>query len=170
MPETHHTSHAPEVRTLFTWKAKERPFKKRRRQYYVLVAFIALCCIILALLFDEIGLMFAIMAVWFLSVVLALNEPSEVEHKITTQGIITEEHSYLFKEMYDFWFSEKDNHTTLQVRTVTFFPGVISMIIDKNDKEHIRDILVKYIPYREVVEETFMDRASNWVTHTFPLE
>lgn len=165
-----HSSDHHEVKTLLTWKAKARPFKKRKKQFFLLLSFVTLCFVVLSLLFQEWGLSMAILSLAFLGVVLAVSEPHEIEHRITTQGVITEGHAYLFKELYDFWFTEKNGETILHIRTAAMFPGMLSLLLGDVEKNKVRDVLVKYIPYREVIEKTFLDNASTWLTKNFPLE
>lgn len=135
-----------------------------------MVMFVTLCIVIILFLFKEWVLMLAALSIAFLGLVLATIEPHEVEHRITTQGVITGEHTYLFKELYDFWFDEKDGNKVLYLRTYAFFPGVLSLLLGDVEEMKVRDVLVKYIPYREVVQKTFMDKASNWLSKNFPLE
>ena len=167
--EGENTVHEP-VKTLLSWKALSRPYKPRKREFYLMVLFVTVCFLVILFLFKEWVLMLAVLSITFLSLVLATTKPHEVEHRITTQGVITGEHTYLFKELYDFWFDEKDGHTVLYLRTYALFPGVLSLIVEEVGKEKVRDTLVKYIPYREVVKKTFMDKASSWLTKNFPLE
>lgn len=159
-----------EVKTLLSWKAAARPYRKRKREFYLMIVFITLCLLIIFYLFKEYMLMLTALSVAFLSIVLYSIRPPEVEHKITTQAVITGEHAYLYKELYDFWFDEKDGNRVLYIRTVAFFPGVLSLLIGDAEEKTIRDVLVKHIPFREVVQKTFMDKASTWLTKNFPLE
>jgi len=167
--ETAHPSEH-EVKTHLSWKALSRPYKKRKREFFLMVLFVTVCLLIILFLFKEWVLMLAVLSIAFLSLVLATTKPHEVEHKITTQGVITGEHAYLYKELYDFWFDEKDGHTILYLRTYAFFPGVLSLLVEEVSKDQVRDTLVNYIPYREVVKKTFMDKASSWLSKNFPLE
>ncbi len=164
------TAETHEVKNLLTWKAKARPYRKRKREFFLMVAFVTLCFLVILFLFKEWTLMLAVLSIAFLTVVLYTIEPHEVEHRITTQGVITGEHAYLFKELYDFWFSEKDGHTVLYLHTYAFFPGVLSLLLGDLEEKTVRDVLVKYIPYREVMAKTFMDKAGNWLSKNFPLE
>lgn len=158
------------VKTILSWKAKSRPHQRRSREFYLMIMFITFCVWIILFLFKEWTLMLAVLAVAFLSVVLATIEPHEVEHRITTQAVITGEHAYLYRELYDFWFDEKDGNTVLYLRTYAFFPGVLSLLLGDVEETKVRDVLVKYIPYREVIKKTFMDKASTWLSKNFPLE
>lgn len=171
MPRQKHSEENPhEVKTLLSWKALSRPYRKRKREFYLMVMFVTVCFLVILFLFKEWVLMLAVLSLAFLSLVLTTTKPHEIEHKITTQGVITQEHAYLYKELYDFWFDEKDGHTVLYLRTYALLPGVLSLIVEGVEKEKVRDTLVRYIPYREVVKKTFMDKASTWLSKNFPLE
>lgn len=164
-PETH------EVKTLLSWNALSRPYRRRKREFYLVLLFILLCVIVITFLFKEWMLMLVVISIAFLAVVLYTTRPHEVEHQITTQAVVTGNHAYLYKELYDFWFDEKDGHAVLHLHTVSLLPGVLSLLLpDTMDKTKVRDVLVKYIPYREVMPKTFMDKAANWLSNNFPLE
>ena len=167
----HDDNSTREVKTLLTWNALSRPYKKHKREFFFMIIFLALCALILVyLLFKSATLMLAVVSIAFLSLVLATIKPHEVEHRVTTQGVITGDHAYLYRELYDFWFDEKEGNKILYIRTYAFFPGVLSLLLGDMDEKKLRDTLVKYISYREVVEKTFMDKAEKWLTKNFPLE
>ena len=160
-----------EVKTLLRWNALSRPYRQRKREFYLMVLFVLLCVMVITFLFKEFMLMLVAISIAFLAIVLYTTQPHEVEHRITTQGVVTGEHAYLYKELYDFWFDEKEGHTVLHLHTVSLFPGVLSLLLPDNmDEKKVRDVLVKYIPYREVMPKTFMDKAGNWLSKNFPLE
>ena len=166
----HSENESHEVKTLLTWKAMSRPYRKRKREFYLMVMFVTLCVCVILFLFKEWAFMLAALSLAFLGIVLATTRPQEVEHRITTQAVITGEHAYLYKELYDFWFDEKDGNKIIYIRTVPIFPGVLSLLLGDTDEKTLRDVLVKYLSYREVMPKNFMDKAGHWLSKNFPLE
>jgi hypothetical protein len=45
----------------------------------------------------------------------------------------------------------------------------LALILDKPDKDKIKEILVKKIPY-DKPEDTFVDKAGKWISEKIPLE
>lgn len=168
-----HHEHSPdyyEVKTLLTWNAPARPFRKKRREYYVFVFIIAVLIEVILLSFHEYILMLLVLAVGFLTVVVASIPPRDYHYKITTQGIQIEDHFYIWEELYDFYFRRVDHIDTLVVRTIALLPGELRISLVGVDRDHVRQTVVQYLPYREVVRETFVEKSSNWLSKTLPLE
>lgn len=158
-----------EVKTLLSWKALDRPFKKRSKDYYTTIAAIVFLVVVILLFFHQWFLIMAILSLAFLAYVLGTVSPREVEHKITTQGIITGGHSYLWRELYDFWFDKSQGQPVLNVTTFRL-PGRLFMMLGDQTEEKVKEVLAKYIPFREVVEKTWTDKASEWLSQKIPLE
>ena len=152
------------IRELFVWSSPERIFVPRNLKWFGNVGLIVLVLLLIALFLQEFLLMGAILAVVFVIYVLATIPPEKIEHRITTQGIISNERSYLWDELADFWFMEKQNQLLLTVRTFLRFPRQLNLVVHKDDERVIRDVLVKYIPFREVIHKTWLDKAEDWVT------
>lgn len=58
----------------------------------------------------------------------------------------------------------------LVVRSRTLLPSLIVITLGPVAKDDVRRVLTKHVPFREVVERTFMDKAGDWLARTFPLE
>lgn len=167
--ETKQTSH--EIKTLLEWEAPGRPFKKRAKTFFVNSILIALLLEIIIFFFHEYMLMFVILAFLFVTFALNLVPPRNFRYKITTGGITIEDHFFLWQELYDFYFKRRfDNIEVLHIRTRAFLPGEITLTLAENDKEHIKAVLQHFLPYRELITPTFMDKSANWLSKNFPLE
>lgn len=171
---TEHASSSPhsysEVKTLLSWTALSRPFKPKKREYYVFVFIITVFVEIIVLLFHEYVLMLLVLAVAFLTVVIASVSPRESHNKVTTQGIQVEDKFYIWEELYDFYFRRSYEMDVLVVRTVAMLPGELALPLTPGMRDHVRQVLVHYLPYREVVRETFLEKSSGWLSRTLPLE
>lgn len=159
-----------EKETLLYWRSASRPFKKRSREYWATLVIIVLLISLILFFFGQYALILAVWALSFLAIVLSTVPPHDVDHKITNQGIVIGEHAYLWDELYDFYFRKRFGEEVLEVRGHTALPFLLTITLGPLSKEQIKEALIKYLPYREVVERTFMDKAGDWLARTFPLE
>lgn len=165
---------AAEVRTLLEWKSPSRPFKKRETEFFKTLGAILFLVSVVLLFFKEWFLIMAIGAFYFIVYVLSRFPPEDVEHKITTQGITTGGRVYLWGELSDFWFTKSFGQTVLNVDV---FPtgkfrlaGRLFILLGTEKEEKIKELLARYLPYREIPEKNWLDDASAWLAKKVPLE
>lgn len=157
------------VRDLFVWKSFNRPQKQYSREVFSTLGAIALLVSIILAFFQE---WLAILVTWtafFLFWQLTKVDPVEVDHKITTEGIVSMNHAYLWSELGPFWFTQKENEDILHVAHYNIF-GQLILLINKEDQEKVRNVLAEYLPYIEVPEKSPVEKFSDWFAKKFPLE
>ena len=165
--------HTPnyKVTTLLEWKAPQRPFKKRTSVYFrsaMLIAF--LLEIILFMFQDYIG-MLVVLAFLFLIFAMGSVPPHESDFKISTEGFAFDDHFFLWQELYDFYFKTHLNTRVLYIRTMALIPGELYVPLGTTvTEEQVKSTLAHYIPFREVVQQTFLEKSGEWLGRTFPLE
>ncbi len=159
-----------EVKTLLAWTAPGRPFRKRSRQFFITAILAAFLVEVVLFLFSQYLLMLVVVSLVFVSFVLATVSPRNFNYRISNQGVTVEDHSYLWIELYDFYFKKRDSVDVLHVRTKAFIPGDLTLTLGGIDREHIKGVLVIYLPYRETIKPTFMEKSADWLTKNFPLE
>ncbi len=125
---------------------------------------------IILFLFGQYLLMLVILALVFVNYALKTVEPYDFRYRISTEGITIEDHFLLWQELYDFYFKQYDGIEVLILRTKAYFPGEITVTLGDMHKEHIKSVLLPYLPYRELVQSTFMEKSGDWLAKTFPLE
>lgn len=160
----------PDVTTLLVWSAPGRPFTKRGREFYLSALLIALPIEIIAFLFSQYALMLAVAAVLFLSLVLSSVPPRDFRYRISTEGLSVEDHFYIWHELYDFYFKKVEGVDILMIRTQDFIPGELRISLGNASRDHVRKVLLQFLPYREMVQPTFMEKSADWLSKTFPLE
>lgn len=166
-----HESAYSDVRTLLSWTAPGRPFRERGKQYYLSIVLIVMFLEVILFLFSEYQLMIVVLALSFLAIVLASVAPQEFHYKITTEGIKVDDYFYIWTELYDFYFKKMSGMDMLVIRTEALFHGELKISLGEVvSRDHLRRILVQYVPYREYVKPTFMEKAGDWLSHNFPLE
>lgn len=172
--ESEHFPHNPhpehEVVTLLSWDGPGRPFRKRGKSYFSTALLITLLVEIILFLFSQYLLMLVVVSFVFLALVLASVPPHDFHYKISTQGIQVEDHYFLWQELYDFYFQRIHGVDVLHIRTKTIYPGELTVTLGHISPSHIKTILLPYLPYREYVKPTFMEKSANWMSRTFPLE
>lgn len=159
-----------QVKTLLSWTGPGRPFKKKGRQFFLTAILITFLVEVILFLFSQYLLMIVVLSLLFLSFVTATVSPRDFHYRITSEGLIIEEHSYLWIELYDFYFKKRENVDILHVRTKAFIPGELTITLGDLDREHVKSVLLPYLPYREVVKATFMEKSGDWLSKNFPLE
>jgi hypothetical protein len=166
----HSQNHDFDVKTLLSWSAPGRPFKRKGKQFFLSVILILLFVEVILFLFGQFELMLVLIALTFLSFALSVVPPHDFHYKITTEGIKVEDYFYIWSELYDFYFKKMDGVDVLIVRTQTFFPGELKISMGSITRDHLRKTLVNFLPYREFVKPTFMEKSADWLSSNFPLE
>src|SRR5687768_9172066 len=84
-----------EVKTLLSWHAPGRPFVHRSKQYFINIILIMLALEIILFLFSQYMLMLVVFSLVFLSYALATVPPHDFHYKVTSEGILVEDHFFL---------------------------------------------------------------------------
>lgn len=159
-----------DVRTLLSWHAPGRPFVKRSKEYFVNIILIMLAIEVILFLFSQYMLMMVVASLVFLAYALATVPPHDFHYKITTEGVLVEDHFFLWQELYDFYFTRRENEDILHIRTKAYFPGELVVVLGAMNRDHVRSILIPFLPYREYIKPTFMQKSGDWLEKTFPLD
>lgn len=157
-------------RTLLSWSAPGRPFQKKSKEYFMNILVIMLLIEIILFLFSQYMLMVLVAALVFLSYALNTVPPHNFQFKITTQGLMVEDHFYIWQELYDFYFKRMNGEEVLLVRTKAYLPGELTIVLGSMHKEYVQALLLQYLPYREYIQPTFMEKSGDWLEKNFPLE
>ncbi|EKD65462.1 MAG: hypothetical protein ACD_50C00083G0021 [uncultured bacterium] len=159
-----------EVKTLLSWSAPGRPFRKRSRQYYLTSLLIMFFVEIVLFLFSQYMLMALVISFVFVAFALASVPPRDFKYRISTEGITIEDHFFLWQELYDFYFMKREGTEVLHVSTRALIPGELTITLGDINHDKIKSALLPYLPYREVTQPTFIEKSGDWLARTFPLE
>lgn len=159
-----------EVKTLLSWHAPGRPFKKKSKEYYLTSLLIMLLVEIILFLFSQYPLMIVVLSFVFVAFALASVPPHDFRYKITTEGIMVEDQFFLWQELYDFYFKKRNGIDVLHIRTQAFIPGELTITLGDMNREHVKSILLSFLPFREFIKPTFMEKSADWLSRNFPLE
>ncbi len=174
MPDSQHHSEQKQnpyaVKTLLAWKAPGRPYKKHSRSYFGSIILITLLVEVILFLFSQYAFMAVVASLTFLSLVLAFTPPKDFQYRISTEGIMVEDNFFLWKELYDFYFKKQHDVDVLHVRTYAMLPGELIITLGDLTPEHVKQVLLPYLAYREYVKPTMMEKSADWLSKNFPLE
>ncbi len=153
---------------LLAWSSPARLFKKRDKEYFTNVGAIVFLLVVILVFAREFLLIAAVVSIVFLIYVLSTVPPEDVAHRITNLGIESAGHFYRWEELGEFWFEEQWGQTLLVLQPV--FGTRIIMLLGAQNKAHVRELIAKYIPFREKPEKSWVDNASSWLSKKIPLE
>lgn len=159
-----------DVVTLLSWEAPGRPFQKRSREYFMNILVIALLVSIILFLFSQYLLMVVVAALVFLSFALSSTPPRNFHYKITSEGLQVEDYFFLWEELYDFRFKKQHGQDVLIVSTKAYVPGELLITLGEMHADHVKSILLGFLPFRQYVKPDFMEKAGDWLEKNFPLE
>jgi len=159
-----------EVKTLLSWTSPGRPFRKRSKQYYLTSILIMFLVEIILFLFSQYMLMVVVLSLVFVAFALATVPPRNFVYRISSEGITIEDHFFLWQELYDFYFKKREGIEVLHIRTHALIPGELTITLGNISKDNIKSVLLPYLPYREVIRPTFMEKSGDWLARNFPLE
>lgn len=159
-----------ETKILLTWKSPSRPFKKRDRDFFTTIAAIVFLICVILLFIKEWLLILAILAFTFLVYVLNTVPPEEVEHQITNKGVITGSNNYDWQDFINFFFTEESGQKLLNINSKKRFYGRIIILLGNESGQKVKEILSKYLTFKEKPDVTFVDRAADWLNKKVPLE
>ena len=163
--------HNNDVITFLEWHSPGRPFQKHSKEYFVNGGLIMIAVeIIVFLIFKDVYLMTAIFSLTFLWFALSFVPPHDFIYKITTEGIRIEDYFFIWEELYDFFFIKHHGKEVLYITTKSYYPGEIKLTLGEITTEEIKAVLLNYLPYREYVKPTFMEKSGDWLSENFPLE
>ncbi len=156
------------AQTLLAWTSPSRLFKKRDREYFVNIGAIVFLLSIILVFAREFVLIAAVLSIVFLIYVLSTVPPEEVSHRITNLGIESAGHFYRWEELADFWLEEQWGQTMMVVRP--YLSPRVLILLGSQDREKVRELVAKHIPFRSEPEKTWVDNAASWLTKKIPLE
>ncbi|MFA6518119.1 MAG: hypothetical protein WCV93_00500 [Candidatus Shapirobacteria bacterium] len=158
-----------EEKVLVEWEAVERSYQERDRDFWVTA--IALLVLVSVILFfiKEFFLIIALGSVLFLYYVLSTVPPGKVKNKLTNRGVYFGESRYEWGWLERFWFGKSLSSKMVHFETKLRFPRQISLVINPEDEEEIKAVVVKRIPLLEA-SPTFVDKVTKWFGERLPLE
>lgn len=159
-----------QAKVLLSWQSPARPFKKRHRDYFTTIGAMVFLLAIILFFIKEWLLIGVILALTFVYYILSTIPPEQIEHQLTTKGIVTAGTTYPWDDLTEFYFLEKYQQTLLAISTKKRFPGRLLLLIDDKIKDNLKEILNKHLVYQKEPKSNFLDQAADWLGKKLPLE
>jgi len=158
-----------EEKVKYEWEEAERSFQKKDRDFWVTAIAILVLVSVILIFVKEFFLIITLVSILFLYYVLSTIPPQNVKYKITNRAIYFGGERYEWALLTRFWFGKSLSSEMIHFETVLKFPRRVSLVIKPEDKEKIKEIVIKRIP---LVEDSpnFLDKMTKWLTNRFPLE
>ncbi|MCR4263981.1 MAG: DUF5673 domain-containing protein [Candidatus Roizmanbacteria bacterium] len=153
---------------LIAWEAPTRPFKKRDRTFFQTVIALAFLLVVISIFLREWLLIGSILAIVFLSYVLAAVPPPIISNKITTKGIWVGDTFYKFPEILEYWFERQLENVVVVL--LTQFGTQVALVIPAHKKEEIDAILRDKLVFHEKPLKNFIEKMGDWLKRSVPLE
>jgi hypothetical protein len=151
-----------------SWVSPSRLFKKRDKEFFTNVGVIVLLLIVIVIFAREYMLVLVVLSILFFIYVTSTVPPEDVKHTITNMGIESAGHFYRWEELAEFWFEERWGQISMFIRPIGV--SYIIILLGNQDKAKVKEIVSKYIPYREEPQKSFVDNAARWISDKIPLE
>lgn len=166
-----------EIKTLLSWEAASRPFRKKDRSYYTTLIILAILVVLIVFLWlQDLLLIGAILSFTFVTYVLAFVPPHNINYRISTQGITIGEDFYFWHFLDAFWFSKKEGSTILHIQTRLRFPAQLMLVLGPSTgsgqagEEKVKKIVARFLPFVEVPYKSWLEKWSEGLQKHFPLE
>ncbi len=153
----------------FEWVAPERAYQKKDKDFWITVISILVLVSVILFFVKEFFLIISLISALFLYYVLSTVPPQDIKYKLTNRGIYFGENRYEWDLFTRFWFKTSLSNEMIHFETILRFPQQISLVINKEDKDKIKDLVVKKLP---LIDESpnFVDKLTKWVISKLPLE
>ncbi|MFA7301634.1 MAG: hypothetical protein WC069_04960 [Candidatus Shapirobacteria bacterium] len=158
-----------EEKILFEWDAPERSFQRKDRDFWITAIAILVLVSIILFFVNEFPLILALVAVMFLYYALSTVPPGIVHNKLTNRGIYFGELRYDWNLLTRFWFKKSLSSQTIAFETNLRFPRQVTLVVDENHQEKIKEIVLKIIPMLDE-SPTLVDKITKWFADRLPLE
>jgi hypothetical protein len=156
-------------KTLYSWQAPSRLFKRRSREFYSTVGALVFLLSLILFFAKEILLIGVILAIGFVSYVLASVAPDEITHTLTNKGIRTGEKLFLWPSLGRYWWTDKWKQAYVAIEAPGRIPSMVILLVGKGQKQEIDDILKTYL-INQKPDPTWFDNAAKWLQEKVPLE
>lgn len=158
-----------EEKTWYAWSAPERAYKRRDKDFWI--SSVAMLVLVSVIFFfaKEFFLIIALISFLFLYYSLSSVPPRIVENSLTNRGVYVNTVFFSWADLQRFWFDKSMDHQTLSFETNLTFPNKISLLINQEDMEKIKGLVLKRLPLYQS-PPSFVEKLTGWVGSRIPLE
>ena len=141
--------------TPIRWQALEYHHESKSVDWFWAVGIIAVCVIILSVLYDNYLFAILILIATFSVFMYAVRQPELVQFELNRRGIIIHRKIYPYASLQSFWVEEFNNvhpHPKLLIKSQKVMVPLIVIPIAGVHPDEVRDFLQHYLPEEEIYE------------------
>jgi len=145
----------------FSWSAAEYEERERTADWFWAVGVIAITAAITSVIYSN--YFFAILILLGAGLLwhFAVKSPELITYELTDKGLQIKSHLYPYANIKSFWVQKEGKHI-LFLKTERFFMPILSIPIEPEDAEIIKNIFLS----KEVVEEEMKEHPSEKIMDT----
>jgi len=144
---------------LLEWSAPLRPFKPLNKDNFKRLIIWSIVVGLVLIFFKEFILTLTIFALLFFSYVMGTVPPQMVKHLISSNGVSSAGHTYLWRELRDFYFTQRLGMTILVVETAVR-PQRLNLVLQDVERSKVENVLSGYLPHREETPKKLFDNLT----------
>ncbi|MCX7928421.1 MAG: hypothetical protein N2558_01935 [Patescibacteria group bacterium] len=145
---------------IFSWEGPNIPVVKYNKEFWLSAVVIGGIISLILYITEGIIPVILIIALGFFYFVLSSVKPETLKFSITNKGIKIQENLIEWNYLYRYWFSYWMGNTILVFQT-SRFGGRLEIVINKDDKNKIRQALSDYV-YEEQNTPSNIDKLATW--------
>lgn len=163
LPSQHHQK-------LLSWRSPSHPFRLRTPFELKEAAFRIGILVIFAVFFKWFLFAAVIIAFAFVLYMVSTVEPEEVEHSIDKNGVTSAGVTYIWEDLDYCYFSTVYGQDVLVIVTFGSKPLHLTLLLGKQDRDQLHQVMEDYIPVKHPPAPTLLDRIQSRVTSWFALD
>lgn len=147
-----------ERKVLHRWETYSRTQKKIDKKLLKTLLVISVVVFLLLIVVKEFWLILVVVSILFLYYMLTVTSPDRVTHEILNHGVIFAGEYYSWVDLKNYFFAVRDSTEVLCINTVEPLPGRLYFLVNPGEKEKVKEIVGRYLPFLEEEPKTFIDK------------
>ncbi len=140
------------------------------REVYSTIIAVAILASIVFFFVKEFLLIVVSWALVFFYYAVSQIPPEETTHRVTENGLISYDKTYLWDNLGPFWFEGLGEERVLKISSKNNVFGQITLLLGTGDEKKLTEVLSKHLSFIETPEKTFSDKAAAWLSSKFSFE
>jgi 4-amino-4-deoxy-L-arabinose transferase-like glycosyltransferase len=153
-------------KSLISWSAPSRPFKRRSKDFYTTVIVMAALFGLVLFLVEGLMPILLLISLVFLFYVMSTIEPENIDYEITNLGIKIAGKRTDWKAMGRFWYAKRFGSELLVIET-TNLVGRMEIMVKPEVKEQVTKIISQHLLHEQVPPSS-LDKLASWSSRFFP--
>ncbi len=149
----------PNREVFLAWEAPSRVFTLRDSQYYRKILGIVFVAAIILVIAGQFLFLALVVSITVLFYVLSSTPPEKVKHELDNYGVFYLGKQYYWKNLKFYFFTKEGGFDILNIDTTEPYPGRLIMLTEGVGLDKIKEVVSRYLPFREEPPHTVFDKA-----------